>query len=105
LHVFDSAPDGEDLRDAFIPAYGDGISCPETGCPGRFGRVDALDLVYVRGVDGRGEEADVHAVAVGWGDGVAVEFEDGGGFAVGLEDERFGLLVAVEGDAPGLLTT
>jgi hypothetical protein len=36
---------------------------------------------------------------------VAVEFEDGGGFAVGLEDERFGLLVAVEGDAPGLLTT
>lgn len=57
-----------------------------------------MNLVYVGGVDGRGEEAQGEVVRVGGGDGVSVEREHVSGLAIFGEGEGFGLLVAVGGD-------
>jgi hypothetical protein len=49
--------DGRDLEDPFVAADGGRGWCAEEGGEGWFGGVDALDLVYVCGVDGCGEGA------------------------------------------------
>lgn len=52
--------------------------CAEGGVEGRVGGVGALDLIYVCGVQGRGEGAQGEESGVGWRDGVRVEVEDVG---------------------------
>lgn len=50
------------------------MGCPEEGSEGWFGRVDALDLVYVGRIYGGGEGAEKDGRGgKGGGDGVGVE--------------------------------
>jgi hypothetical protein len=56
-----------------------------------------LDLVDVGGIDGRGEEAQRHVVAMWWRNGVAVKREYSWRLAIVGECEGFSLFVAVCG--------
>jgi hypothetical protein len=82
LEAFDAAAGGDDFGDTFIASYGCGFGGSEGGAEVWFGGVDALDLVNVCRVDGRGEEAEGDEVFVGGRDAVAVETEDVFGFAI-----------------------
>lgn len=82
LEALDTASGGDDLGDTFIASYSSGFGGSESGAEGWFAGVDALDLVDVCGVDGRGEEAEGYEVFVGGRDAVAVEAEDVFWFAI-----------------------
>lgn len=63
-----------DLETAFVAGYGARCGCAEQGGEGRFGGVDALDLVYVGGVYGGCEGAEEEGIWwEGGGDGMVVE--------------------------------
>jgi len=48
----------DDFGAGFVAGDGGGSRGAEGGGEGRFGGIDALDLVDVGGVEGRGEEAE-----------------------------------------------
>lgn len=64
---------GEDFRAGFVAGNGDGLGGAEGGGERREGRVGALDLVDVGGVERGGEGAEREEVGVGRGDGMGVE--------------------------------
>ena len=57
LEGLNGGPDRGDGEGAFVAGYGGGLGCAEQGGKGRFGGVDALDLVDVGGVNRGGESA------------------------------------------------
>lgn len=61
-HGFDGRSDGRNFEAALIATDGAGLGCPEEGGEGWLGWVDALDLVYIRGVYGRCEGAQEEGV-------------------------------------------
>jgi len=86
-------PEGEDLEAGFVAADGGGERRAEEWGQGRARGVDALDLVYVRWVDGGGEGAEEEGGGgEGGGDGVVVEsvreVSLAGYWRAGDEDER-----------------
>ncbi len=57
-YVLDRAADREDFGTAFVAGYGGGGGGAEGGCEGGESGVGSLQLVYVGGVYGGGEEAE-----------------------------------------------
>lgn len=84
-------PSGDDFNESFISWNCCWDGGAEIGSEGGLGRVHALDLVDIGGIEWRSEKSNKKGVRRGRSKSVRVELQHLAGGAMGFEDESFGL--------------